>query len=89
MIRFSVHVHPGSRAPSVGGSYDGALSVHVKARAIEGAATGEVVAALAQAFDVRPGAVQCVRGAHSRNKLICVEGDDDGLTSRLNALLAR
>jgi uncharacterized protein YggU (UPF0235/DUF167 family) len=88
VIRFPVHVHPGSRAPGVGGSYDGVLSVHVRARAVEGAATDEVVAALAQAFDVRPGAVACVRGAHSRNKLVSVEGDDEVLTSRLVALLA-
>jgi uncharacterized protein YggU (UPF0235/DUF167 family) len=60
----------------------------VRARAVEGAATDEVVAALAQAFDVRPGAVACVRGAHSRNKLVSVEGDDEVLTSRLVALLA-
>jgi hypothetical protein len=29
-----------------------------------------------------------VRGAHSRNKLVSVEGDDEVLTSRLVALLA-
>lgn len=89
VIRFPIHVHPGSRSPGVGGSYDGALNVHVRARAVEGAATDEVVAALARAFDVRPGAVACVRGAHSRNKLVSVEGDDEVLTSRLVALLAR
>jgi hypothetical protein len=88
VIRFAVHVHPGSRAPGVGGSHDGALNVRVRARAVEGAATDEVLATLAQAFDVRPGAVACVRGAHSRNKLVSIEGDDEVLTSRLVVLLA-
>jgi uncharacterized protein (TIGR00251 family) len=89
VIRFSVHVRPGSRAPSVGGSHDGALNVHVRARAVEGAANGEVINRIATAFGVRPGAVACVRGAHSRNKLISVEGDDEALTTRLAALLAK
>jgi uncharacterized protein YggU (UPF0235/DUF167 family) len=89
VIRFPVHVHPGSRTPGVGGSHDGALNVRVRARAVEGAATDEVIAALVEAFNVRPGAVACVRGAHSRNKLVWVEGDDEVLMSRLVVLLAK
>ena len=88
MIRFIVRVHPGSATRSVGGTYDGALQVRVRARAIDGAATNEVCAALAQAFGVRPGAVQCVRGARSRTKLIGIEGNDDVLAGRLSTLLS-
>jgi hypothetical protein len=88
VIRFSVRVHPGSTASSVGGTYDGALQVRVQARAIDGAATNEVCAILADAFGVRPGAVQCVRGAHSRTKLIAIEGNDDVLAGQLSTLLS-
>jgi hypothetical protein len=88
MIRFSVRVHPGSSASSVGGTYDGALQVRVRARTIDNAATNEVCAVLAVAFGVRPGAVQCERGAHSRTKLIAIEGNDDVLAGLLNTLLS-
>lgn len=88
MIRFSVRVHPGASASSVGGAYGGALQVRVRARAIDGAATTEVCAVLADAFAVRPGAVQCERGARSRTKLITIEGDDAVLATQLRTLLA-
>jgi uncharacterized protein (TIGR00251 family) len=87
VIRFDVHVHPGSRRSSAGGSHDGALNIHVRARAVEGAATNEVLAVLASAFDVRASAVLCVRGAKSRRKSITIEGDGDELTARLQVLL--
>lgn len=87
MIRFEVHVHPGSRIASVAGNYDGALVVRVRARAVDGAATDEVVAALAEAFGVRANAVHCLRGARSRRKYFAIEGGD-ALRTRLEALLA-
>jgi hypothetical protein len=88
MIRFAVRVHPGSSTSSVGGSHDGALQVRVRARAIDDAATKEVCAVLADVFGVRPGAVQCVRGARSRSKLIAIEGNDDLLAVQLSTLLS-
>jgi uncharacterized protein YggU (UPF0235/DUF167 family) len=87
MIQFNVHVHPGSRTTSVGGSHDGSLRVHVNARAIDGAATKDVLAALAQAFDVRAGAVTCVRGTFSREKSIVIDGNDEDLARQLQHLL--
>jgi uncharacterized protein YggU (UPF0235/DUF167 family) len=88
VIRFSVRVHPGSPTSRVGGAYDGALQVRVQARAIDGAATNEVCAVLAHVFGVRPSAVQCVRGARSRTKLIAIEGNDDALADQLRTLLS-
>lgn len=72
----------------VGGSYDGALVVRVRARALDGAATAETCALLAEAFEVRPNAVRCEQGAHSRTKLVAVAGSDDVLTGRLSDLLS-
>lgn len=88
VIRFTVRVHPGSRRSTVGGSFEGTLQVRVRARATDGAATNEVCAILADAFGVRPGAVQCVRGARSRTKLIAIEGDNDVLAGQLRSLLS-
>lgn len=87
MIRVNVHVHPGASVRRVGGSYDGALAVHVGAKAVGGAATSETIHLLAEAFIVRPSAVACVRGARSRNKLVAIDGDEAALTKRLHALL--
>ena len=88
MIRFPVRIHPGSPTSSVGGSFDGALQVRVRARAIDNAATKEACAVLADAFGVRPGAVRCVRGARSRTKLIAIEGSDELLAVQLSSLLS-
>jgi uncharacterized protein len=82
MIRFNVHVHPGSRAVFVGGDHRGSLKVHVAARAVDGAATNEVLFALAHAFEVRPNAVSCVKGAQSREKSIVIEGLERDLVHR-------
>jgi hypothetical protein len=87
-FRFAVHVHPGSRTASVGGSHNGALKVHVVARAVDNLATNEVLAILASAFNVRPGEVSCLRGAKSREKSIAIEGDLAILPHILENLLA-
>ena len=87
MIQFGVHVHPGTRQANVGGSYNGELTVHVRARAIDGAATVEALELLAHSFDVRTSAVRCVRGSHSRSKLIRIDGDEGALSERLRLLL--
>ncbi len=86
-MQFKVHVHPGSRQRSTGGSYDGALIVHVRARAVDGAATAEVLETLAAAFDAKPSAVQLLRGQHSRTKTVVIKGDEDQLRTRLDELL--
>ena len=71
----------------MGGSHDGALIVHVRASAVDNAATKETLLLLAEAFGVRPGAVTCRRGATTRLKSIALEGDDHELTVRLERLL--
>jgi len=88
VIRFRVRVHPGSPTSRVGGEYNGALQVRVQSQAIDGAATNEVCAVLADVFGVRPGAVQCVQGARTRTKLIAIEGNDEVLAGQLDILLS-
>jgi uncharacterized protein YggU (UPF0235/DUF167 family) len=61
--------------------------VHVRSRAIEGAATREVLEVIARAFNVRTSAVTLVRGTHSRQKLVEIDGDDDVMLERLAELL--
>ena len=89
VIRVDLHVHPGSTRPGVGGSHDGSLVVRVRARAVDGAATSEVLKSMAEAFHVRSADVTLVRGATSRRKVVAVDGETVALTRTLEALLRR
>lgn len=87
LMKLDVHVHPGSRSASIGGNYDGALVVRVRARAVDGAATKEVLDVVADAFNVRSAAVHLVRGAASRRKVLVIDGEDEELERQLFLLL--
>ncbi|HEV2426719.1 MAG TPA: DUF167 domain-containing protein [Acidimicrobiales bacterium] len=86
-LRFSLHVHPGSRHAGVGGSHDGDLVVRVRARAVSGAATAEALSLVAAALEVSASAVTLEHGGRSRTKLVAVAGDEARLRARLRALL--
>jgi uncharacterized protein YggU (UPF0235/DUF167 family) len=88
LIRFEVHVRPGSKVQRVGGSQAGALVVRVSARAVEGAANEAVTGALAAAFGVSRSSVTCLRGQSSRRKFFQVDGDAGTLEGIHGALLA-
>lgn len=64
------------------------LGVSVGARAVDGAATSAVLAAVAQAFGVRPRDVRLVSGERSRTKVLDVGVDDESGREVLGALLA-
>jgi uncharacterized protein len=84
-MRLMVWVRPGSARPGVGGEHDGALVVRVTARAVEGRATAAALAAIAEAFGVRPHAVTLVAGAASRRKVVEVAGADPAVLDQLRA----
>lgn len=83
MVRITIWVRPGSPRPGVGGEHDGALVVRVHAGAVDGKATAAALAAVAEAFGVRPHAVTLVAGAASRRKVIDVTGADQAALDRL------
>ena len=74
-MRITIRVRPGSARPGVGGDHDGALVVRVRARAVDGKATEEALAAVAGSFGVRRSAVRLVSGASSRTKIVEVDVD--------------
>ena len=86
-VLVKVRAKPGSRAPGVGGSYDGALVVAVAARAVDGAANHAVAVDLAKAFGLPRSAVTLVRGARHRSKQFELDGDPVRLGLRLAELL--
>ena len=64
------------------------LRVSVAARAVDGAATAAVCAAVAVAFGVRAGDVSLVTGGRSRTKVLEVDVEDAAGRSALARLLA-
>jgi uncharacterized protein YggU (UPF0235/DUF167 family) len=83
----SVRVTPGAKRPAVGGRHGDDLVVRVAERAVDGAATAAVVAALAEAVDVPRRAVTVVHGHTSRTKLLRIDVDPAFGTTRLTELL--
>jgi uncharacterized protein YggU (UPF0235/DUF167 family) len=90
--RVAVRVRPGASRTRVGGSYrEGAtvrLVVAVGAKAVDGAATEAVLAALAEALGVRRRQVTLVHGATSRDKLVEITDPPGDLDDRIAALLS-
>jgi uncharacterized protein YggU (UPF0235/DUF167 family) len=90
--RVAVRVRPGASRTRVGGSYgsgaDVRLVVAVTARAVEGAATAAVLAAVAESFAVRPRQVTLVQGLTSRDKLVEISDPPRDVDDRLASLLA-
>ncbi|HET6968434.1 MAG TPA: DUF167 domain-containing protein [Ornithinibacter sp.] len=89
-MRITVRVRPGASRPRVGGRWGGGdvLGVAVSARAVDGAATAAVCAAVARAFGVRGGDVVLVTGVRSRTKVLDVAVDDVAGRAVLDRLLA-
>lgn len=88
-MRIAIRVRPGSARPGVGGEHDGALIVRVSARAVDGMATEAALAAVADSFGVRRGAICLVSGASSRTKIVDIDVSDQGILAALLAAPSR
>ena len=90
LVRITVRVRPGASRTRVGGRWgDGeVLGVSVGARAVAGAATAAVCAAVAVAFGVRAREVTLVSGERSRTKVLEVDVDAEIGRQTLEALLS-
>lgn len=87
-FRITVRAKPGAARTRVGGRYAAnTLVVAVTARAVDGAATAAVLAAVAEAFGVRRAGVRLVSGATARTKLVEVDVDPAAGAARLRELL--
>jgi uncharacterized protein (TIGR00251 family) len=70
-----VHVRPRSgRAAILGRRADGSLEVTVRAAPEGGKANAELIGLLARALGVPRGAVEILRGASGRTKIVRIEG---------------
>jgi uncharacterized protein YggU (UPF0235/DUF167 family) len=87
-MRIAVRVRPGASRTRVGGAHGNRLVVAVSARAVDGAATEAVLAALADALGVRRRRVSLVVGHTSRDKVVDVAEASPEDAARLAALVA-
>lgn len=85
-MRIAIRVKPGSSRARVGGMYGDRLVVAVHARAVDGGATEEALAALADALGARRRHVWLVSGATSRDKVVEVDLDPAEVAERLEEL---
>lgn len=82
--KVSVRVQASARRDEVLGIREGVLLVRVVAPALEGRANRALCRLIAKRLGVAPSSVTIVRGQHSRDKLVQVEGVD---RAALNAAL--
>lgn len=80
-----VRVTPRSSRDAISGTRDGALVVRLTAPPVEGAANVALARVLAKALGVAPSAVELVRGATGRDKVVRVSGRT---ASEIGAVLA-
>lgn len=73
-VRFAVHVQPRASRSEVAGVHGDAVKIRLTAVPADDAANEALVALLAKSFAVHPRAVRIVSGAHSRSKVVEVDG---------------
>lgn len=73
-VTLRVRVQPRASRDALGGAREGALVVRLAAPPVEGRANAALARLLARALQVEPSAVQLVRGAAGRDKLVRVVG---------------
>lgn len=85
-MRFAIRVKPGAKRDAVGGEWNGALVVTVKAPAVEGKANEAVRKVLANALGVRARDLVVVQGERGRDKLVELADPPPGAEAVLEAL---
>ena len=84
--KISVRVRAGARGDEVVGVLNAVLLVRVAAPAHDGRANRSLCRLLAERLGVAPSRVVILRGQHSRQKLIEVNGTDQATVDRLLGL---
>ncbi len=84
-VRFAVRVQPRASRTEISGAHGGALKIRLAAPPVEGAANAELIALLARRLRVPKSAVQIVKGARGKEKLVEVEGVSEADVSALFA----
>ncbi len=78
-------MQPRASRTEISGAHGGALKIRLAAPPVEGAANAELIALLARRLRVPKSAVQIVKGARGKEKLVEVEGVSEADVSALFA----
>jgi uncharacterized protein len=73
-VRFAVHVQPRASRNEVAGRHGEAVKIRLTAVPADGAANDALVSLLAKTFALTARSVRIVSGAHSRSKVVEVDG---------------
>ncbi len=73
-VRIAVRVQPRASRTEVAGRHGDAVKIRVAAPPVEGAANKELIAFLAKRLGLSKSALEVVKGAQGRDKLIEIEG---------------
>jgi hypothetical protein len=78
------HIIPNAKQNQVIGEHGGAITIRLRAAALEGKANVALISFLAEELKIRRRAIALERGQKSRDKLIRIEGlSDNEVRSRL------
>ena len=80
---FNILVASGASRSEIVGEHDGALKVRIAAKPIGGAANRELQRLLAKIFKLPQNAVEIVSGAHSKRKVVRIDGVDTATFEQL------
>jgi uncharacterized protein (TIGR00251 family) len=72
--RIAIRVQPRASRSEVVGTYGDAIKIRIAAPPVDGAANKELIAFLAKRLGLSKSAVQIVKGAQGRDKLVEIEG---------------
>ena len=73
-VRIAVRVQPRASRTELAGTYGEALKIRIAAPPVEGAANKELIAFLSKRLGLSKSALQVVKGAQGRDKLVEIEG---------------
>jgi uncharacterized protein (TIGR00251 family) len=73
-VRFAVHVQPRASRTEIAGAHGDAVKIRLQAPPVDDAANGMLVDFLSERFAVARRNVRIVSGAHSRAKVVEVDG---------------
>ena len=82
-LTFTVIAAPRASRSEIVGEHDGALKVRIAAKPVEGAANRELQRLLAKIFKLPQNAVEIVSGAHSKRKVVRIDGVDTATFEQL------
>ena len=90
MARIQVRVQPGASKNEILGFTGDLLRIRLTSPPVDGKANEALIAFLAKVLRVRRNAIEILRGATSREKLIAIEGLNDAeARDRLRGIIAK